>query len=45
MAPKTVKVKEHPRSSPSTPAFQGSGKKPGPKPVSVESHRRSSPKN
>ena len=44
MAPKTEKVKGHPRSTPSTPAFQGTGNKPGPKTVSVESYKRAKPK-
>lgn len=44
MAPKTVPVKPHKRSTPKTPAWQGPGNKPGPKPVKVDPHKRSTPK-
>ena len=41
--PKTVPVKEHPRSTPSSPPHKGPGNKPGPKPVHVDPHKRSAP--
>lgn len=44
MAPKTVSVKPHKRSTPRTPAWPGPGGKPGPKPVLVKPHKRSQPK-
>ena len=40
---KTVPVKKHNRSTPSTPAHKGPGKKRGPKNVDVDKHRRSKP--
>lgn len=40
---KTVSVKGHKRSTPSSPPYKGSGKKPGPKPVNVGKHKRSKP--
>ena len=43
MASKTVPVKRHRRSTPSTPAYPGPGRKPGPKPVPVKPHKRSKP--
>ncbi len=41
--PKTVPVKPHKRSKPSTPAYPGPGRKPGPKPVPVKPYKRSKP--
>ena len=41
--PKTVPVKRHKRSTPSTPPHKGPGNKPGPKPVPVKPHKRSKP--
>jgi hypothetical protein len=43
MASNTVPVKKHKRSTPSTPAYPGPGKKPGPKTVPVKPHKRSNP--
>jgi len=43
MTAKTVPVKPYRRSPPSTPAYLGPGKKPGPKPVPVSPHKRSPP--
>ena len=45
MTKKSVKVVKHKRSTPSKPAFSGSGDKPGPKTVFVPEYRRSLPKN
>jgi hypothetical protein len=42
--PKSVSVKRHNRSTPKSPAYKGTGKKPGPKPVAVRQHKRSTPK-
>jgi len=41
---KSVPVKPHKRSPPSTPAHPGPGNKPGPKTVPVDPHKRSAPK-
>ena len=43
MSMKTVPVKPYRRSTPSTPAYPGPGRKPGPKTVPVKPHRRSRP--
>ncbi len=43
MAPKTVPVRPHRRSTPRTPAWPGPGDKPGPKPVPVQPHKRTPP--
>jgi hypothetical protein len=43
MPKKTVPVAPHRRSKPSSPAYPGPGKKPGPKTVPVDPHRRSRP--
>jgi hypothetical protein len=43
MRTKTVPVKPHRRSTPSTPAHPGPGRKPGPKTVPVIPYRRSRP--
>ncbi len=43
MATKSVPVKRHKRSKPSTPAYPGPRKKPGPKTVPVIPHKRSKP--
>ena len=40
---KTVPVKKHKRSTPSSPPHKGPGRKPGPKPVPVKKHKRSLP--
>src|SRR5699024_6279665 len=41
--PRTVPVRPHRRSTPSTPAHPGPGKKPGPKTVPVPEHKRTPP--
>lgn len=41
--PKSVQVKPYRRSTPSKPAYNGSGNKPGPKPVHVKKHKRANP--
>lgn len=43
MANKPVDVDRHKRSTPSTPAWEGPGNKPGPKSVDVDKHKRSKP--
>ncbi len=43
MPTKSVPVKPHRRSKPSTPAYPGPGKKPGPKTVPVRPYKRSNP--
>jgi len=40
---KTVGVKRHGRSTPSSPGHTGSARKPGPKTVTVKAHKRSKP--
>jgi hypothetical protein len=40
-----IRVTGYVRSTPNTPAYTGSGNKPGPKPVTVTGHIRSLPKN
>jgi hypothetical protein len=40
---KTVPVRKHKRSTPSTPKYKGPGNKPGPKPINVQKHKRSTP--
>lgn len=41
MSRKTVPVRKHRRSTPSTPPYGGPGNKPGPKTVKVVKHKRS----